>query len=93
MIQCNKENCKLQYVGESEREIRKRISEHLGYIRNNHLSKATGHHFNLPGHSESNLTVTVIEKVKKRDLYYRKEREHYLIKKFNTYNRGMNCTP
>ena len=92
MIECNKEKCKLRYIGECEK-LRKRTLDHLGYIRNKHISKATGHHFNLPGHSSSNLTVKVIEKVKKKDIYYRKEREHYLIKKFNTYNKGMNRLP
>ena len=93
MVECNKENCKLRYIGESERELKKRTLEHLGYIRNKHLSKATGHHFNLPGHNSSNFTIKVIEKVKKKDIYYRKEREHYLIKKFNTFNKGMNRLP
>ena len=33
LIQCNKENCREnKYIGESEREINERISEHRGYI-------------------------------------------------------------
>ena len=93
LIECNKENCKSRYIGESERELRKRTSEHLGYIKNKKLSKATGYHFNLPGHSSANFTIRVIEKVKKNDTYYRKEREHFLIKKFDTHNKGMNRLP
>ena len=80
-------------MGESERELRRRISEHLGYIKCKKLSKATGYHFNLPGHSSANFTVRILEKVRKRESYYRKEREHFLIKKFNTYNKGMNRMP
>ena len=53
-------------------------------------SKATGYHFNLPGHSIANLTVTILEKVKKHDEQYRKQREKYFIKKFNTYYKGLN---
>ena len=51
---------------------------------------ATGEHFNEPGHSLSNLTVTIIEKVKNNDLNYRREREKLFIKKFNTLNKGLN---
>ena len=49
MIECTKERCKEKYVGETERTIRDRISEHIGYIRTKNASQATGHHFNLPG--------------------------------------------
>ena len=59
--------------------------EHRGYISNIFSNKATGHHFNLPGHSINNVTVTIIEKVKKNDTQYRKEREKFHIRKFNTY--------
>ena len=93
LIECNKENCRKRYIGESERPLRKRFSEHKGYVRNNIYSQPTGHHFNLPGHSEDNMNITILEKVKKNDTYYRKEREKYLIKKFNTYYRGLNRMP
>ena len=92
MIECSLENCKERYIGETK-FLRKRISEHNGYVRSKITSKATGYHFNLPGHSISNIKVTVIEKVKKSDIIYRKEREHFHIQKFNTYYRGMNRVP
>ena len=41
----------------------------------------------------SNVTVTVIEKVKKNNESYRKERESTVIRKFNTYYKGMNRHP
>ena len=93
MIECNLDKCKQRYIGESERRLTLRISEHLGYIRNKIYSKNTGFHFNQPGHSEANLTVTILEKVKKLDTAYRKEREHTLIRKFNTFYKGMNRMP
>ena len=34
MLECNKESCRKRYIGETEREVKKRINEHLGYIRN-----------------------------------------------------------
>merc|ERR1711888_267954 len=93
MIECNLDKCKQRYIGESERRLTLRISEHLGYIRNKIYSKNTGFHFNQPGHSEANLTVTILEKVKKLDTAYRKEREHTLIRKFNTFYKGRNRMP
>ena len=82
-----------RYIGETHREPRERISEHRGYIHNKVTNQATGHHFNLPGHSLSDMKVMVIEKVKINDESYRKERESYHIRKFNTYYRGINRRP
>ena len=91
MISCNKHNCKeKRYIGETGRILKYRLAEHRGYVTNNVTSQATGAHFNLPGHSLANMNVVVLEQVKKRDQDYRKERERYLIQKFNTYNEGMN---
>ena len=51
----------------------------------------TGSHFTQPGHSLANLQVTAIEQIKKtNDNEYRKEREEYFIRKFNTVNKGIN---
>ena len=56
------EKCGLQYIGESERTLRERFSEHKGYVVNNKLTKATGEHFNSKGHKASDMRVTVLEK-------------------------------
>ena len=69
MIECNLPACKQQYIGETHRNIQ----------------KATGKHFNLPGHSLSNMEVLILEKVKINNLQYRKEREEYHIRKFDTF--------
>ena len=73
--------------------MKDRLGNHKGYINNNHWNQPTGHHFNKPGHSIDNLTITILEKVKKVNTTYRKEREKYLIRKFNTHYAGMNRTP
>ena len=52
--------------------------------------KATGMHFNLPGHSVTNMKVSIIEQVKYNSDLYRKEREDFYIRRFNTYNEGLN---
>ena len=82
----------MKYVGETKRILKFRLAEHRGYVNNND-DTATGEHFNMPGHSLSDLTVTILERVKSTDDLYRKEREKYFIRKFNTYYRGLNRQP
>ena len=93
IIECTKDNCKSIYIGESERPLRKRTLEHKGYIQNHMLDKATGEHFNMPGHDINCMKVSIIEKVRKLCVQYRKEREKYFIRKFNSYYKGMNKQP
>ena len=93
MIECKKDNCKKRYIGETDRELAERFSDHRGYVKNKHLNQPTGFHFNQPGHDISDMTVMVLEKVKKSDEIYRKQREKYLINKFNTFRNGMNQQP
>ena len=93
MLECSKDQCKLKYIGETERNLRKRIYEHLGYARNKNEQMITGEHFNLPGHTEANMKFTIIEQCKSDEDEYRKEREKYHISKFNTYYQGMNKEP
>ena len=88
MIECKK--CKDRYIGETRRTLRDRLSDHRGYIVNEKTDYVTGHHFNQPGHSLSDLEITIIEKQKTEDDNYRKEREQYFINKFNTFYKGMN---
>ena len=64
MIQCQKENCTKKYIGQSGRIIKFRIADHISYISNQVLAKATGAHFNLPGHSLADMRYTVLEQVK-----------------------------
>ena len=82
-----------RYIGKTERELREQISKHRGYVYNKNLSQATGAHFNLPGHQLSDMKVTILEKVKKWDENYRKERESFYIRIFNTFYRGINRRP
>ena len=88
-----KDNCQQKYIGESERKLKERICEHIGYIKTKNISQATGHHFNLPGHSLNDMKVIGLEIAKKSDPEYRKERVSYLIRKFNTYYQGINRMP
>ena len=90
IIECNKENCKEAYIGETSRSFEERVSEHLGYAKTKDLKKITGAHFNSPGHTMANMKFFIIEKVKKKDQLYRKEREKFHIIKFNTLYKGLN---
>ena len=82
--------CREQYIGETERTLQERFSDHKGYVANQHLSKATGQHFNNKGHKIHNMKVTIIEKVRSQDPQFRKARESMYIEKFNTKYKGMN---
>ena len=90
MIECNIDRCKQRYIGESKRPLKHRLADHRGYIVNQHIDKATGAHYNQPGHSLANLKVTILEQVKVNCDMYRKERERYFINKFDTLQNGLN---
>ena len=87
MLICKK--CQKKYIGTSGRQLKKRLSDHRGYISSQVESRATGAHFNLPGHSLADLSVTLLEQTKS-DPEYRREREKYFIRKFDTVNNGIN---
>ena len=91
LIQC--ERCKVKYIGETERPLKDRIGEHKGYIRTKKLNEPIGEHFNQRGHSITDLKVSILEKVIKEEKFYRKERESYLIRKFDTFYGGLNKAP
>ena len=93
LIECKKERCNMKYVGETKRILKFRLADHRGYVNNLDESQATGKHFNSPGHSLSDLTIVILEKVRSSDDMYRKEREKYFIRKFNTYYNGLNRQP
>ena len=88
LITCLK--CLMQYVGETDRRLKDRFLEHQGYVRNQKLDKATGQHFNLPGHRLSDMHITALEHVHHKDETYRKIREKHYIKLANTKHKGMN---
>ena len=54
------------------------------------LHKATGEHFNRPGHKISDMIMTIIEKVHSNDPMVLSVREEHWIKRGNTKYRGIN---
>ena len=88
LIRCKK--CKwATYIGETKETLERRFSQHLGYVKR-HEDTATGNHFNLPGHSTSDMEVLILEKVHQTDHFYRKEREHLHIQDFDVVRKGLN---
>ena len=77
LIECNKETCKLRYIGETEKSLKDRLSNHIQKIKSIIPTTATGEHFNEIGHSLSNMTITIVETIKSEDPNYRKEREKF----------------
>ena len=90
LIECQKEKCQKRYIGTTGRPLKCRLADHRGYITNQVLSRATGAHWNLPGHSLADLRITILEQTKTNCEEYRKEREKFFIRKFDTYNNGLN---
>ena len=64
--------------------------QHLSDARNKRLHKAIGEHFSGGGHKMSDMTFTVIERLKNFDFRYRKARESYHIKQWNLKYKGLN---
>ena len=90
IIKCNKDNCQEYYIGETGNELRKRVRQRRGYVTNKETKKATGLHFNLPGHSISDMEIPILEKIRYNSEAYRKKREQLLISKFDSYYNGIN---
>jgi hypothetical protein len=93
LIECKKEKCNMKYVGETKRILKFRLADRRGYVNNFDESEATGKHFNSPGHSLSDLSIVIVEKVRSSDDMYRKERVKYFIRKFYTYYKGLIDNP
>ena len=55
-IRCRR--CFMEYIGKTGRTLAKRFDEHRGYVRNK-TKDPTGQHFNLMGHSISDMEVSV----------------------------------
>ena len=90
MLECDLENCKRRYIGVTQKQFRERIYQHIGYVRKKVKNRATGENFTLAGHSAHNIKFTNLENVRSKDHPYAREREKLLIRKFNTFHRGIN---
>ena len=84
------------FIGSSHKAVKERFKEHKGYVTQHAnllrkgKAKATGYHFNLPGHNESDMRITLVEKVHSKDPFMREEREKFYINKFEAKYKGIN---
>ena len=90
LIECDKNNCREKYIGETGQIFKFRLDEQRVYINNKNEGQKTGAHFNLPDYSLANTKATIIEQVNTNSEQYRKKREHFYIIKLNTVHKGMN---
>ena len=51
----SREKCNQVYIGETKRMLQTRVADHCGYVSNGRTDKATGAHFNMPGHPLADL--------------------------------------
>ena len=68
------------YVGETERQLRDRMKEHLQDVRHK-KDKAIGRHFSENGHSIDDMGVFILERILNDSRYYRQIREKELERK------------
>ena len=74
-------------------KFKDRMSEHCDYPNWNVETEPSGEHFNKPGHSVADLRGQVLEKVSSKDPFILRAREAMLIKKFDTFRKGLNKEP
>jgi len=87
-ITCKK--CSVQYIGQSKKSLQDRFANHQGYVNNRDFSQPTGRHFNSRGHSISDMSVVIVEKVFSEDRLLCEERESDFIRLFNSRAKGLN---
>ena len=78
---CDKENCKQIYIGQTQRKLKERLSEHKTSVKHNEKN-VVGQHFNGPGHSLEHLKFTATEKVFHRGQDINLKRESMWINLF-----------
>ena len=91
---CKKLNCKDHpkniYIGKTIQTFQKRFSQHIGYIKSNNVNEPSGSHFTLSGHSVADIEGLVLEQVRSKDPFILKRREHFYIRKFDSFRNGLN---
>ena len=75
LLGCNK--CPQQYIGETERMLKERFSEHKGYVSTQNISKNRSP---LQLESVSDMRITVLEKVFPHELQFRKKERNFISK-------------
>ena len=87
----------MKYIGETSKSVGERFAQHRGYVNTyqnkidaDKRTEATGDHFNLPGHSISDMKLQIVEKVFDKSKAVRLSREKLYINLFESDHRGIN---
>ena len=89
-IECKVPRCKhIQYIGKTSDPLKVRFGAHRSDV-NSQKDKAISNHFNSPGHSISDMTITNVEKIYNKNPLFLREKEKFYMKLFNTRLGGLN---
>ena len=66
------------------------MSEHRDYVKRDVVTEPSGEHFSKRGHTVAELKGQVLEKVRSKDPFVLRAREHLLIQRFDTFRHGLN---
>ena len=88
-LQCDKNNCRQIYVGQTQRKLKERFAEHKTSVRTK-TKNTVGEHFNGPGHSVANMKILALEKVFKPGEQMIEKRESFWINRLEAEFRGLN---
>ena len=91
MVTCKKD--KQQYVGETGNSAKDRFVGHKNTVVqacHQGTEIAVGQHFQLPGHSVSDMLFTPVDHIFVRNIYVRKVRAKKIINQFDLVRKGLN---
>lgn len=101
-LNCNSKNiiyiitcaiCGLQYVGETSRSARDRLTDHRSAIKT-HKETPIGLHFNSPGHKTTDVIFTPVELMTTDNTNARRQREKFWCERLGSYfPNGLNNLP
>ena len=81
-------------MGETEQALHERINSHRSDVKLKKIEKPVAAHFNSPNHTVQDMMVMVVEQVKKKNIWMRKQRESHWIAILDTLHpSGMNLDP
>ena len=86
---CKKPGCNQISVGQTQRELKQRFSDHKTSVRT-HAKKVVGQHFNEPGHSIYNMEVAAIDTIFDRGRTIIEKRESMSIENLEAEYKGLN---
>ena len=87
---CNKHGCGKIYIGQSQRQLKERFSEHKTSVRKK-SDNVVGQHFSGPGHDLENMEIIGIEKVFTKGKKFIEKRESMWIERLEAEFKGLNA--